>query len=348
MPVCNECGQYNISDNLNCSFCLNNKEEVSNTSSKIKNIADHLFKKTKLNQKTDFTPVNPPPPPPRNTTDLGQTTSTRHTLSIANNLINYLDSTNLENISIFRRATCLVFDNELLHLILQIPWITRVSSSIIEINFIKELNSNINNDFDTQNFLFNITLRLRLQFVQNSSLNDYLQNCSVYDEIVLKLSPSFLIINQKPLNNPWYNYLTQSNKLRKQFYYLTRNEPLDSRYYKSFTLEQIEELFIFFIGKILNIGEEINDLSIINKSSKPVILSGPNHQSLSLIEREYSNIDINEGLTYCMGHGGGIETENKGKNRCKICGGELCKICLEAFFICPGSINIGDIHKFLS
>ena len=105
-----------------------------------------------------------------------------------------------------------------------------------------------------------------------------------------------------------------------------------------------EDLFLSFIGTILHIDEEFNDLSILVDSTRPYIIDETNIIVNASLEEFKANINVTEEINYCMGHGGIID--EKKRNICKICYGELCKICLEAFFICPGSLNLRDIHKF--
>ena len=123
-------------------------------------------------------------------------------------------------ISMYRRTVCLVFNEAIFDLLIQIPWVKRVTRSIIEVKFYKELANNTRGNIGeiNQRVQFEIVLRLSLQFIspENTeydpyqSIESYLDQSFVKDEISLKLSPGFLIISEKSLPSSWNQFLTKS------------------------------------------------------------------------------------------------------------------------------------------
>ena len=128
-------------------------------------------------------------------------------------------------------------------------------------------------------------------------------------------------------------------------YYLSRDQSLNREHYKSYSLDNAKDLFLCFIGELVGI-RDVEDLIIVNPDSAPVIRT-ISPSPVILLDQSPSilpNIEIKEEISYCMGHGGVVESGLQ----CKICNGKLCNVCLDGFFICPGSLNDAKVHKFIS
>lgn len=345
MPVCQQCGQYYISNNLECTSCQRMRSDSINS------IGPFVPPDIKTKSGT-FRPVNPPPPPSI-LTQAGNHSFDLSQLDIQNDFIH--NPSIPHKISLFRRAVCLIFNEATFDLLLQLPWVKRITGSIIEVRFFKELSQTHDIiDERPQPVIFKILLRLSLQFIpdliesnQYDAIELYLKQCHVQDEISLKLSPAYLIIGDKPLPNSWYHFLSKSRKTKKPMHYLTRDQTLNEKHYKSFILDNAEDLFLSFVGEIMGL-REINRLSIIGpKDDSPVILYDSSSSGIMTDQpaSQTINLEIREEISYCMGHGGIIESK---KAKCKLCFGELCEVCLKAFFICPGSLNVAKVHKFIN
>lgn len=335
-PRCANCGQYYVSNNLGCPSCSNIGREKVKISPKIAKISQKLNLTDKPTGVQKNNTVNPPPPPvpPRLNSKAEITAEYQGEQEPSDSV-----STNQSvDFTIFRRGVVMVFDRATFQLISQIPWIKHIQNSI-EIRFQKLL---IVNDSEKK---IEIILRMKVIYIPEEfehNVEQFLDQGLLHEEVSVKISPSFLIIKNTPLNHAWYKFLAFSRQSQKIFVYLTRNN-MDQRHYLSYGLDNVENMFIGLIKSVLGFREATN-IDIVKDLSNVQILN-PEISTNIYPDIGIIDINVNEEINYCMGHGGVIKTSKKSK-QCEICSGWLCEVCREEFYICPASLFTVNIHKF--